>query len=87
MSDIEYIDGLFIKEPHENSPEFVKATISINRKKLGNWLRGKTEDWINIDVLQSKSGEWYAKVNNWKPEKKDKEAAPPAPEYDDKIPF
>jgi len=68
MSDVEFVDGLIIKAPSERAPDFVKCSISIKRKDLGNWLRGKEDDWINLDVKVSKKGKWYAEVNNWKPE-------------------
>jgi len=84
MSDIDFIDGLFVKAPHENAPDFVKAQISIKRKDLGNWLRGKDDEWINIQVKESKKGKWYAEVDNWKPEKK---ANQPKPDDDDKPPY
>ena len=67
MSDKEFVDGLIVKQPHEKAPDFVKCSISIKRKDLGNWLRGKSDDWINIDVKESRGGKWYAEVSNWKP--------------------
>jgi len=77
MADKEFVDGLFVKQPREGAPDFVKGAISIKRADLGNWLRGKvTEDgWINIDILVAQSGKWYCAVNNFKPEPK----AAPAP--------
>ena len=91
MSDNpEFVDGLFVKAPHDNAPDFVKCTISIKRKDLGNWLRKKTDEWINLDVKVSKDGKWYAQINTWKkPEATSTEA--PAQERksfeDDDIPF
>ena len=67
MSDKEFVNGLIIKPPHDKAPDFVKCAISIKRKDLGNWLREKKDDWINLDVKVSKDGKWYAEVNNWKP--------------------
>ena len=72
--DIEFVDGLFAKEPHENAPEFVKCKLSIKRKDLGNWLRGKEDEWINLDVKESQNGKWYAEVNTWKPDQKSAQA-------------
>ena len=68
MADIEFVDGLMVKAPREGSPDFVKGSISIKRADLGNWLRAKQDEWINVDIKVSKSGKWYAAVNNWKPE-------------------
>jgi len=43
---------------------------------MGNWLRNETDDWINIDVKESKGGKWYAEVNTWKPESKPENQSP-----------
>lgn len=67
MSDIEFVDGLIVKAPHAKAPEFVKGSISIKRKDLGNWLRGKDDEWINLVIKESKGGKWYAAVDTWKP--------------------
>ncbi len=88
MSEVEFVDGLIVKEPHEKAPDFVKCNISIKRKDLGNWLRGKTEDWINIDVKVSKNGKWYASVNDWKPEAKTETPKPAGDDFvDSDLPF
>jgi hypothetical protein len=73
MSDKEFVDGLIVKPPHEKAPDFVKCSISIKRKDLGNWLRGKSEDWINLDVKTSQNGKWYAEVNTWKPKQENRQ--------------
>lgn len=79
----EFVDGLIVKPPHEKAPDFVKCSISIKRKDLGNWLRGKSDDWINLDVKVAKSGKWYAEINNWKP----KQDSKPEFEDDQTLPF
>lgn len=78
--DKEFVDGLIIKKPGDRAPDFIKCNISIKRKDLGNWLRGKDDEWINVDVKESKNGKWYAEVNTWKP---DNAKAP----LNDDIPF
>jgi hypothetical protein len=68
--EIEFVPGLFVKPPHEKAPSFVKGAISIKVEDLGVWLRGKHkagEEWVNIDVNESKAGKWYAKVSTFKP--------------------
>ena len=91
MSAPEFVDGLIIKPPHEKAPNFVKCSISIKRKDLGNWLRGKSEDWIYLDVKESKGGKWYAAVSTYKPKAKDPASDRPQNEgadFDDSgIPF
>ena len=85
MSEVEFVDGLIVKAPRENAPEFVKGSLSIKRADLGNWLRGKQDEWINIDIKVSKGGKWYAEVNNWKPEPQGQQ--PQAVEPNDDMPF
>ena len=61
-NDIEFVNGLIDKAPHEKAPDFVKASISIKVEELGLWLREKHkagEEWVNIGVLVSKAGNWY----------------------------
>jgi hypothetical protein len=65
---IEFIDGLSVKAPHTNAPDFVKAKIDIKREQMLKWLMNRDDEWINIDVKISKSGKWYASVDNWKPD-------------------
>jgi hypothetical protein len=92
MADIEFVNGLIVKAPHENAPEFVKAQISIKVADLGVWLREKHkagEEWVNLDVKASKGGKWYAAVSTFKPKEK---AAPqeqkrPMDDMTDDIPF
>jgi hypothetical protein len=90
--DIEFVDGLIVKAPHEKAPSFVKASISIKVEDLGMWLREKHKagnEWVNIDVKESRGGKWYAAVSTFKPKAKD-EPKKPAGRFDDMeddIPF
>ena len=86
-TDIEFVDGLIVKAPRQGAPEFVKGSISIKRADLGNWLRGKQDEWINVDIKVAQSGKWYAAVNNWKPEQQPQQQTPVANNYpNDPIP-
>ena len=92
----EFPDGLIFKLPSQNAPDFVKGSLSIKRKDLGNWLRQKEDDWINLDLKVSKGGKAYASVSTWKPDASKasapSEPAPATPQggssfEDDSIPF
>ena len=89
--DIEFVDGLIVKAPNPKAPDFVKASISIKVEDLGKWLRAKYkagDEWVNIDVKESKAGKWYAAVSTFKP--KAKEETKPKGKFDDMaddIPF
>lgn len=66
--DIEFVNGLIVKAPHEKAPDFVKAAISIRPRELAEWLADKMhQDLVNVDVKESKGGKWYAAVNTYKP--------------------
>lgn len=85
MADIEFVNGLIIKAPNEKAPDFVKANISIKVEELGMWLREKHkagEEWVNIDVKESKGGKWYAAVSTFKPKTQESK-----PQDDDSVPF
>jgi hypothetical protein len=86
--EIEFVDGLIVKAPHKNAPDFVKASISIKVEDLGKWLRAKYKagnEWVNLDVNEAKSGKWYAKVSTFNPKKQEDD--PAAPRDSDDIPF
>lgn len=67
MSEVKFVDGLMVKKPHGNAPDFVKANLSIKREDLIKWLQEQSGEWINVDVKESKKGSWYAQVNDWEP--------------------
>ena len=88
--DIEFVNGLIVKEPHPNAPDFVKCAISIKVADLQEWLSTKEGEWVNIDVKESKGGKWYAAVSTFKPKQQQEQkpgANVPAADYDDDIPF
>ena len=89
MADAEFPKGLIVKAPRDNAPDFVKASISIKREELIEWLSSRDGDWINLDVKEANSGHWYASVNTFKPKQQETKpgANVPAAEYSDDIPF
>ena len=90
QEEIKFVDGLIVKAPHQNAPTFVKASISIKVEDLGKWLRAKFKagnEWVNIDVKESKGGKWYAAVSNFKPKPKAEQQQKPADDMEDSIPF
>ena len=71
MSEQRFVDGLIIKDKHQNQPDFVKCKMTIKREELIAWLENEPGDWVNLDVCRSKDGQkLYATVNDWKPESK-----------------
>ena len=68
MEEKDFAKGLFVKE---SNVDFVKFKISIKKDEFTQWykekLQNKDEDWINLDVKESKEGKWYTEVNTCKP--------------------
>ena len=64
----DFIDGLFVKNPRENAPDFVKGSLSILVDKFIPYLKSKAnaKGYVNIDLLVSQDGNLYAKLNGWK---------------------
>lgn len=92
--DIEFVNGLIVKAPRDGAPDFVKCAISIKVADLSAWLATKEDEWVNIDVKESRGGKWYASVNTYKPKDKApaQDNATPAPQphggdFNDDIPF
>jgi hypothetical protein len=91
--EIEFVDGLIVKAPHERAPDYVKASISIKVEDLGKWLRAKYkagDQWVNLDVRESKGGRWYAAVSTFKPKAEQPEPKKPSggfADMKDDIPF
>lgn len=90
----EFINGLIVKAPNDNAPEYVKAKLSIRIADLKAWLDTREGDWVNADIKVSQNGKWYAAVDNWKPKEGTSSSRPQreapkqaAPAPDDDIPF
>lgn len=66
-NDTKFINGLIVKAPNDNAPEYVKAKLSIKREELIAWLQTESGEWINADIKVSSGGKWYAAVDTWVP--------------------
>ncbi len=58
--------GLIFKKPRYNAPEFVKGSISIKRLELIDWLNTFQDEWLNLDLKESKQGKYYSQLNTFK---------------------
>ncbi len=68
-SNLDYVNGLFVKR-RENAPDFVITNLSFSVVKFIEYLNShaNAKGYVNIDVLRSKKGILYAKLNDWTPE-------------------
>ena len=67
MNKEEFPQGLIIKKP-DNAPDFVIAKMSIKKDEFIKYLHDQDGEWVNFDLLNSKQGKPYAKINTWKPQ-------------------
>ena len=90
---MEFVDGLNAEKPSDKAPEFIKAKLSVKCRTLSEWLSKRPEQWLNLDVRESKNGKWYVCINDFKPGQKSSgdDRAPtgqqPEEEFDSDIPF
>ena len=68
MAEKQFVNGIRFKEVNENVPDWIKMKFSINRLQLLEWLQNESDEWIEIDVKESKAGKLYCEVNTWKPD-------------------
>ena len=74
--DNNLVKGVFVENPREGAPDFVKGRISINAKFLEWYNANKNEaGYVNLDLLESQKGQLYVKLNDWKPKSEEREAA------------
>lgn len=70
-NDVEFPQGLYFKEAHPNSPDFVKGRVNIKVDEFIDYLEGQEGKWLNLDLKISKKGKAYAQVSNFEPKKQD----------------
>lgn len=79
--DKDFINGFYAKKAEV---DFVKCKINIKLSEFREWAKenlSKDDEWLNIDVKESKSGNFYAERNTWKP---DSERADTQPQVEEK---
>jgi len=62
--------GIFFDRPREGAPDFVKGKLAFKVEDAIQFLKenANTAGYVNLDLLISKAGKPYLKLNNWKPE-------------------
>ncbi len=86
--DSELIGGLYPKK-RDGQPDFVIGKLSINVPQFREWMQNHMKEnpdvtWVNTDMLVSKNGKGYAKLDTWEPESKQETKVEPV---SDDIPF
>ena len=66
--DITFVDGMICKR-RENAPDFVVCNVSVKKSEFVPFINSQPGDWVNLEVLESKSGDKiYAKLDTWEPD-------------------
>ncbi len=61
--------GVIFKKPREGAPEFVRGSLCFKVDEFTKYLKeNANNNWVNIDILKSKTGNTYLKLNSWKKE-------------------
>ena len=80
MEDNDLVSGLYPQEPKQS---FVKATFGLRKDQFTDFMREAINNndmwredqngnlWLNIDILKSKEGKLYAKINKFVPKKEE----------------
>ena len=86
--DRDFVNGMIIKKPNDNAPDWVKAKVSIKLDDLragSVFVKANPDDeWVNIDIKESQKGTWYAERDAWKPKRQESK---PETKADDDIPW
>lgn len=78
-----FADGFILKR-NENAPGFVVGGLSIKVEEAVVFLEKHSKNgWVNLSMMQSKSGKYYCELDTFEPQAK---IATPDPVEDD-LPF
>lgn len=60
-----FADG-FVFKRNENAPDFVVGRMSIKVEEAVVWIKSNSKNgWVNLDVKQSKGGNYYCELDTW----------------------
>lgn len=63
-----FVNGMAFRKPSEKAPDFIKGKLSIKVEDFKRFLDENQKDgWVNIDLKESKQGNYYAAVDDWVP--------------------
>lgn len=90
MSEKEKIfaDGFSFKK-RENQPDFVVGRMSIKVEDALAFLKERsTNGWVNLNINQARSGNYYCELDTWKPtQNNNTPTTPPVEEVKEDLPF
>jgi hypothetical protein len=86
-----FADG-FIFKKKETAPDFVVGSLSLKVDEAVAFIKKHTKmGWINLDIKQGRSGNYYVELDTFEPKAKGAAPAPKPtkaePEADEEVPF
>lgn len=75
----------------DNAPEWAIGKLSIKVSDAIEFIKqNQSNDWVNLNILQGKQGNYYVELDTWKPENKQNQNDQkfnPTPEKSDDLPL
>lgn len=68
MADAIFVDGLFIEEKETKFGKIQKLSVQTDKFKKFLDDNKNAKGYVNIDILEGKSGKKYAKLNDFVPQ-------------------
>lgn len=61
-----FADGMSVKKPNENAPDFIKLNMSFKVETFTKFLKDHEKNgWVNCDLKKSKEGKLYVALNDY----------------------
>lgn len=95
MADITFVNGLIPKR-NDNAPDYAICKLAVKKSELIPFLNEQSGDWVNMEVMRSKAGKLYTKLDTYEPDQAEvakqgianaRQAAKPSVEFEDDLPF
>lgn len=67
MSDITFVKGLIPKR-NENAPDYAICKLAAKKSEFIPFLNEIEGDWVNMEVMRSKAGNLYTKLDAFEPD-------------------
>ena len=62
-----FANGMSFKKRRDTAPEWIRAHISFKVDDFIDFLTQYEDNgWVNVDLKESKSGNYYCELNQWK---------------------
>jgi len=84
MADKSFVQGMIIKIPPAQAPDFVKLKLSFKVDQLIECLQAnQSNGWVNADLKKSQKGSYYCEIDTWRKDGQNssqpqRQQAPPA---------